>query len=196
MANICNTELKVYGRHEHVQDLWNTLTHMEANSKNVWLSDIAEHYGIDCQTKHISCRGKVYYAELETEEVNGNEVLTICTETAWTRSELFEVINKDVFKDECEVAYREMECGCDIYCVHDPQGLFFPEECCVTAYGEPFEEACEDVYATIEDAIKEWTSKTGIEQEGRTQEQMVEFINEYEYENGESYFYIHPFVFE
>lgn len=58
------------------------------------------------------------------------------------------------------------------------------------------EKACEDVFATIEDAIKEWTSKTGIEQGERTNEEMMNFINEYEYENGETYFYIYPFTFE
>ena len=39
-------------------------------------------------------------------------------------------------------------------------------------------------------------SKTGIEQGERTEEQMVDFINEYEYENEETYFYIRLFTFE
>jgi hypothetical protein len=73
--------------------------------------------------------------------------------------------------------------------VHD-EGDFFPEECAVSSYGAPFDEACDDVYSTVEDAIKEWCSKTGMEQGERTNEQMMDFINEYEYEDTEVYFYI------
>ena len=54
----------------------------------------------------------------------------------------------------------------------------------------------DDVYDSIEDAIQVWVSKMGIEQGERTNEQMVEFINNYVYENDETYFYINVFVFE
>ena len=66
----------------------------------------------------------------------------------------------------------------------------------MSAYGEPFDDACDDVYETVKDAIKEWVSNTGIEQGERTEEQMVDFINQYEYENEETYFYIRLFTFE
>lgn len=66
----------------------------------------------------------------------------------------------------------------------------------MSAYGEPFDDACDDVYGTVKDAIEEWVSKTGIEQGERTQEQMVDFINEYEYKNKDTYFYIRLFTFE
>lgn len=48
----------------------------------------------------------------------------------------------------------------------------------------------------IGEAIREWTSKTGIEQGERTDEQMMDFINEYEYEDDDTYFYIRTFTFE
>ena len=48
----------------------------------------------------------------------------------------------------------------------------------------------------IEDAIAEWTSKTGIGQGDRSKKEMVDFINSYGYESEETYFYIHPFTFE
>lgn len=38
--------------------------------------------------------------------------------------------------------------------------------------------------------------KDRIEQGERTNEQMMDFINEYEYENDETYFYIRTFTFE
>lgn len=109
-------------------------------------------------------------------------------------NEFFEEINH-VLSDELSISYRETECGCDIYYVHD-EGEYFPEECCVSSYGKPFEDACEDVYNTIADAIKELCSKTGIEQGERTDKEMMDFINEYEYEDEDTYFYIHPFTFE
>lgn len=61
--------------------------------------------------------------------------------------------------------------------------MFFPEECCVSSYGEPFEDASDDIYATIEDAIKEWCTKTGIEQGERTNEQMIDYMNAVDYHN-------------
>jgi hypothetical protein len=66
----------------------------------------------------------------------------------------------------------------------------------VSSCGEPFEDACDDVYGTSADAIKEWSSKTGIEQGERSQDEMVDFINEYEYDDPDTYFYINPFTFE
>lgn len=97
--------------------------------------------------------------------------------------------------DELSISYRCCECGCEVYYTHD-EGDYFPEECCVSASGEPFEDCCDDVYGTIGEAIKEWTSKTGIEQGERTDEQMMDFINEYEYEDDDTYFYIRTFTFE
>ena len=35
------------GTRKAVNDLWNTLQKMEVNSKNIWLYQLAEHYGID-----------------------------------------------------------------------------------------------------------------------------------------------------
>ena len=87
------------------------------------------------------------------------------------------------------------ECGCNVYYTHD-EGSFFPEECCVSTSGKPFDDVFDDVYDSIEDAIQVWVSKMGIEQGERTNEQMVEFINNYEYEDDETYFYINVFVFE
>ena len=53
---------------------------------------------------------------------------------------------------ELSISYREIEPGCDIYFVHDECG-WFPEECCVSSFGEPFEESFSDVFSTVKDAI-------------------------------------------
>ena len=173
-----------------VRDLWNTLQSMNVNTKNIWLDDLARHYGIDYEARHISVRGHIYWAEYDEEE----DLLSLETESAWDRSELIEEINH-VLGDVLSVSFRVCECGCEVFYVHD-EGNFFPEECCVSAYGEPFEEACEDVFDTLKDAIDEWCSKMNIEQGERTDEEMMDFINEYEYENEDTYFYIRTFTYE
>ena len=193
MANQATTTYKVTGSRKAVNDLWNTLQKMEVNSKDIWLYQLAEHYGIDYEARQISVRGHIYWAEYE--EAPDYYLLSFETETAWDAcNELFEAINH-ILQDELSISYRVCECGCEVYYTHD-EGDFFPEECCVSSYGKPFQDACDDVYETVEDAIKEWVSKTGVEQGERTQEQMVDFINEYEYDDEDTYFYIRLFTFE
>ena len=195
MANQASTTYKVTGTRKAVSDLWNTLQSMNVNTKNIWLDDLAKFYGIDYEAKHISVRGHIYWAEYEEDEENDNYLLSFCTETAWDAcNDLFEEINHLLW-DELSISYRVCECGCEVYYVHD-EGNYFPEEACVSSYGEPFEDACDDIYDTIADAIKEWCSKMNIEKGERTDEEMMDFINEYDYEDDETYFYIRTFTFE
>ena len=111
MANIATTTHKVTGSHKAVNDLWNTLQKMEVNSKNVWLYQLAEHYGIDYEKKGISVRGHIYWAEFEADEANDYYLLSFDTESAWDAcSELFEEINH-VLGDQLSISYRVCECG-------------------------------------------------------------------------------------
>ena len=193
MANQATTTYKVTGTRKAVRDLWNTLQKMNVNTKNIWLDELAKYYGIDYEAKHIIVRGHIYWAEYEEDE--DHVLLSFDTETAWDAcNEIFEEINHLLW-DELEISYRVVECGCEVYYVHD-EGNYFPEEACVSSYGEPFEDACDDVYDTIADAIKEWCGKMNIEQGERTDEEMMDFINEYDYEDDETYFYIRTFTFE
>lgn len=67
----------------------------------------------------------------------------------------------------------------------------------MSSYGEPFEDACEDVYATVDEAIEVWCKAMGIERGERDKETMLDLINGYEYgDDSESYFYINEFCFE
>ena len=128
---------------------------MEVNTKNVYLYELAEHYGIDYEKMGISVRGHIYWAEFEADE--DICLLSFDTESAWSAcEEFFDELNK-VLGGELSVSYREIECGCDIFYVHDEQG-FFPEECCVSSSGEPFEDACEDIFDTCQDAIAKWVA--------------------------------------
>ena len=195
MANQATTTYKVTGTRKAVSDLWNTLQSMNVNTKNIWLDDLAKFYGIDYEAKHISVRGHISWAEDEEDEENDNFLLSFSTESAWDAcNDLCEELNHLLW-DELSISYRVCECGCEVYYVHD-EGNYFPEEVCVSSYGEPFEDACDDVYDTIADAIKEWCSKMNIEQGERTDEEMMDFINEYDYEDDETYFYIRTFTFE
>ena len=47
MANQATTTYKVTGTQKAVSNLWNTLQRMEVTSRNIWLDDLAKHYGID-----------------------------------------------------------------------------------------------------------------------------------------------------
>ena len=194
MANTCDTSYKVIGSPKVVKKLWNTLQEMEVNSKNVYLYELAERYGIDYQKKGISVRGFIYWAEFEEKESDDYCLLSFDTETAWSACDLFfDELNK-ALGGELSISYREIEPGCDIYFVHDECG-WFPEECCVSSSGEPFEESCSDVFSTVKDAINEWCTKMNIEQGERTDAEMLEYISEYEYDDLDTYFYINEFTF-
>ncbi len=194
MANTCDTSYKVIGSPKAVKKLWNTLQEMEVNSKNVYLYELAERYGIDYQKKGISVRGFIYWAEFEEKESDDYCLLSFDTETAWSSCDLFfDELNK-ALGGELSISYREIEPGCDIYFVHDECG-WFPEECCVSSSGEPFEESCGDVFSTVKDAINEWCTKMNIEQGERTDAEMLEYISEYDYDDLDTYFYINEFTF-
>lgn len=195
MANNCDTSYKITGAKKSVLDLWNTLESMGVNEKDIWLDTLAERYGIDYRSKAIHVRGHIYSASREEDKEEDTVILTIDTDTAWTGChELFLAINKTM-RGTLSISYREIEPGCDIYCVHD-EGDFFPEECCVSSCGEPFEAVYADEYATITDAINYWCGKMQFNRQGRTDEEMLSLISEYEYEDEDTYFYIHPFIFE
>ena len=194
MANTCDTSYKVIGSPKAVKKLWNTLQEMEVNSKNVYLYELAERYGIDYEKKGVSVRGFIYWAEFEEKESDDYCLLSFDTETAWSACDLFfDELNK-ALGGELSISYREIEPGCDIYFVHDECG-WFPEECCVSSSGEPFEESCGDVFSTVKDAINEWCTKMNIEQGERTDAEMLEYISEYEYDDLDTYFYINEFTF-
>lgn len=150
MSNICDTQYKVRGSRKAMSDLWNTFQSMDVNSKDVYLYKLAEHYGIDYEHSGISVRGKIYWAEFEDDDDGG--LLSFDTESAWSACDLFFDELNEVLGNELSISYREIECGCEIFYVHD-EGGFFPEECCVSSSGGNFEDICEDVYDTICDAI-------------------------------------------
>lgn len=195
MANLCDTNFILTGSRKAVNDLWNTMKKLGVESGNLPLFKLAEHYGIDYEKKHISVRGHIYWASYEEDETEDLYKLSFDVESGWTPTvELFETIN-EILWDELELHYRAIEPGCEIFTVCDPGCLWFPEDCCVSAYGEPFDDMFEDCLDSIGDAINIWCDKTGIERGDRTDREMMDFINSYEYENDDTYFRIYEFDF-
>ena len=192
MANRADTTYMISGSRKAVNDLWVAITNLGVNNKDVYLDKLAEFYGIDYKKKMISVRGYIYFADLSEDEEHDRYVLTIDTDTGWNGChELFHAIN-EVLWNEMTISYREIETGMDIYNVHDEEG-FFPEICCVSSSGEPFDELTGDVYNTVEDAISEWCELTGESRGELTEEEMMDYINEYEYTCDDTYFYINRF---
>ena len=104
MANQATTTYKVTSSRKAVSDLWKTLQGMNVNTKNVWLNELADFYGIDYGAKQISVRGHIYWAEYE--EDDENTLLSFETESAWDAcTELFEEINHHLH-DELSISYR------------------------------------------------------------------------------------------
>lgn len=194
MANIAYTEYRITGEHNIVKQLWQKLESLGVNEQSVWLCDLAKAYCIDYEKHNISVRGQIYWACYQEDNENDDCLLSFSTETAWTAcTELFDEL-KAVLKGFISISYREIEPGCNIYFVHD-EWNFFPEDCCVSADGEPFDSLHDEPFLTISDAIELWTTKMNIPQGERSTDEMVDFINNFEYEDEDTYFIITRFYF-
>ncbi len=193
MANIATTTYHVTGTREAVNNLWSVLQDMQVNDHDLHLADLARRFGIDCEKKQISTRGYIYWADFE--EGEQQDVLQFETESAWDAcNQLFIEINH-VLKDALSISWRVCEPCMDIFYTHD-EGDVFPEECCVTSHGGPFEDVSNQVFDTVDEAIQEWISKMGIEQGSRSQDEMLAYINDFEYDNEDTCFLINRFIFE
>lgn len=192
MANICDVTYKVCGSDHAVKNLFETIQKLDESKKwNLSLAQLAEEYGIDYDKERISVRGCVYFFDFD----DPSGVLTICTETAWCGChELFRAISEKL-NGELSISYREVECGCEIFSVHD-EGDFFPEQCLVSASGEPFEDGFEEPFETIGEAVDYWCEHMQVDRQGRSDEEMRELIESYDYSDYDTFYYIYEFDFE
>lgn len=175
--------LKAHGLENVFEDLKTQTT------IRLWLGNLAEHYGINCEEREIYCRGHIRSVKYETIENEDKHLLTVGTDTAWEGcSPLFYAIN-EVLGNELSISFREWEWGTEHFCVHD-EGGFFPEECVVLAFGGPFEELNYVYFDTIEAAIHEWCFRMGLERGCKSKEEMVDYIHNYVYKDEGAYFVI------
>ena len=191
MANHCYTTYKITGSQKAVKNLWDTLVSMGINTESVSLSDLAEHYGIDYENRKISVRGCIFYAEYESSE----NLLTFRTRTAWAGCHEFFWALNEVLGDEMSISYFEKEISAGVFCIHD-EGEFFTAKCCVYSYGDPFDHLLYVDFDSIEDAIQEWCSKMGVERGDKTEEEMIDYINGYDYGEIDHYFEIQKYIIE
>ena len=54
----------------------------------------------------------------------------------------------------------------------------------------------EEPFDTLADAIEVWCEKTGINRGERSDEEMLEYIAQYEYKDDKTFFFINKFEFE
>ena len=189
MANHCFTTYKITGSEKAVKNLWDTLVSMGVNAECVSLSDLAEHYGIDYQGRQISVRGCIFFAEYDSDE----NLLTLKTMTAWLGCHKFFWALNEVLGDEMSISYLEKEISAGVFCIHD-EGEFFTAKCCVYSFGDPFDGFYYDDFNSIEDAIQEWCSKMGVERGDKSEEEMIDYINGYEYDGMDAYFEIQKYT--
>lgn len=191
MANHCYTIYKITGSQKAVKNLWDTLVSMDVNKKEVWLADLAKHYGIDHEKRQIAVRGDIFFAEYDSDE----NLLTLKTMTAWLGCHKFFWALNEVLGDEMSISYLEKEISAGVFCIHD-EGEFFTAKCCVYSFGDPFDGFYYDDFNSIEDAIQEWCSKMGVERGDKSEEEMIDYINGYEYDEMGSYFEIQKYIID
>ena len=193
MANIATTTFKLMGSREALKNLRIAFIALQQEEgRSIYLDDLAGYYRIDYKARGISVRGSISWFEYEEDPMVEYYLLSFETESAWSAPyELFKAISQ-LLGDELEINYRVIECGCEVFFVYQESAIdFFPEECCVSASGEPFGDICEDIFDTLDEAIDLWCAKTGISKGERSTKEMIEFINAYQYDDAETYFYIY-----
>ena len=189
MANNCYTIYKITGSQKAVKNLWDTLVSMDVKTKEVWLADLSEHYGIDYENRQISVRGCILCAEYE----EGENLLTLRTRTAWAGCHKFFWAVNEVLGYEMSISFQEKEPDSGIFRIHDERE-FFAKICCVFSFGDPFNDLYYFDFNSIEDAIQEWCSKMGVERGDKSEEEMMDYINGYEYDEMGSYFEIQKYI--
>lgn len=125
MANIATTVFKVMGTCDAVTNLYEAMKSLQKEKSNIWLGDLANHYGIDYQTRCISVRGNIFTFDYEEDPEVDYYLLSFETESAWDAPfKVIEAISK-VLNDELEINYRVFEGGCGLYYVHQESAIDF-----------------------------------------------------------------------
>lgn len=184
MANTCCTIYKITGIDGN-NDAYNQLKeYLDKNWKELWLGDMAKFYGVDFEELGISARGWVCYYE----EDKG--VITLDVDSAWAPNEqLFEEINNKL-DNQLSISWKAEEPGCEIFWIHD-EGGYFPENYYVDCSG--FDNCECDYFETLEEVVDYWCKLTGEKRDGRTDEEMLKVIEDWEYEDEDTFFIVHEF---
>lgn len=131
MPNWCSTAVKFYSKDkEQVKMLGKKFTEIVENGSttktdfgNAWMGNFALAYFPEVPIDTVECRGWVDCVEVE--EVDDYTVFTILTKTAWgPKIGLWNEIVKKFYQN-VKISYIAEECGCDLFCKWDEDGLFW-----------------------------------------------------------------------
>ena len=192
MANTCFTIYKITGingQNEAYNKLVSALAELKGE-RFPWLGTLATELGLDWEKMRLPVRGNIIHWEDEDSPWHYGNILTLEVESAWTPCiELFDSINEHL-GGELSISWRAEEPGCDLYWKHDEGGFFDEDVFCVDADGDVFE----SFYAPdLQDVIDAWCSVMKYDCADKSDNEMREIIENWEYENEDIYFNIHEF---
>ena len=155
-----------------------------------WLGAFAKNLGIDWEALNIMVRGE-FASEIEyNENEDGTAELRFMTESAWAGcDDLFEAV-RNLFDGRVSISYCCEEPGCCVYYKHD-EGGYFPSEVHIECGGEPFDfQDGQYDCITVKDAIDYWCECMEYDSTGKSEEEMLKIIDDYEYEDDDTYYRI------
>lgn len=189
MPNWCFTTYKIISRGEENKEYLKLKKYLDENwEKELWIGNLANYYGVDFESLGISARGWVStYSE-------DDGVITLDVESAWDANDLlFDEINKAT-GNKLIISLRAEEPNCDLWYIRD-EGGFFPEKYYVDCYGGSPEFEPQS-FETLKEVVDLWCKMTGEKRNGRTDEQMLEVIEEWESDEDDIFFNVHEFARE
>lgn len=187
MANICTTDYKVTGSPEQLKVFFDMLDGLNPNGSHAMLYELADKYKIDYSNRRINVRGEI----IDLSDYS-DAYIDFTVDSAWTPcTELFEELNEKLFNNELIINWVAVEPGCDIYQIHDPDGVFIECDCC-TDISEKFFDGDGYIYEDVDTSINRWCQKMKKSRD-QNDEDMIEYINEYDYSDEDVYYLIHVF---
>lgn len=185
MANICETIYILKGEKSIISDFAGTVDAVAAKNRgHVFLSDLAEAFGIDVEYEGVDARGEFNDYDIS---LAGTQ-MTFYTYSKWVDcQELFDMIKEKL--GDVTLSYLAVEPGNEVFHKHDEDNDFVDDECYVCTGGPTFEDE-EEQSTNIVMAVDNWFGIMGLDRpEGSTYMDLVDYINDYEDYKDEDDFY-------
>lgn len=194
MPNWATTDYVIVGDKEDVKKIADAAENAGKSGESSWaidrwLGSFAENLGIDWDGLHLTVRG-YFVSDITYKEDGDTAELRFCTESAWTGCDnLFEAV-RVLFNGRVSISYFCEEPGCCVYYKHD-EGNYFPADVYVECAGEPFDgQDGQYECITVKDAIDYWCECVEYDRKDETDDEMLQIIEGYVYEDEDAYYYI------
>jgi hypothetical protein len=198
MPNWADVEYYIEGSSEDIKKIEEAWDKAETINGDKWLISFAEEFGFTEEEVSTDNMRAFLSSDLDLSYDDEDGSIGFALQSAWSGNEdFFERLNKKKFDGRLSVSYRCMEPGNIVYYAHDEANAF-PEECVVNYGGDTFG----DVYceaSSYADAIEYWCECMNQKQGSRSTQEMVDYINDYEYDEGfdeDTFYSINPIEFE